>query len=148
MHNSEKYVKSLTKNAVAGKLRADIDPLQVWDTEEKFQGGSDLFLEKWHGEQNASIYGFISYFQELWLCKKNGWCEGAALGFSSTDNALEATNAVIKKEHTGTHHLQNAFCLRKLKSHLSRCGPVHISGRCRTRRFSKNPQDLSRKFIR
>ena len=71
LHNSEKYLKPLAKGGVAGKLRADIDLLQLCDSEAKFQKASELFLEKWRHENNPAIVDFISYFQDQWLSKKN-----------------------------------------------------------------------------
>ena len=35
-----------------------------------------------------------------YILQRNNWFEGAATGFPSTNNSLEATNSVIEKEFT------------------------------------------------
>ena len=55
-----------------------------------------LFLKKWQKVQPE----FVTYFKEQWLDKNEQWYEGAALNYSSTNNGLESTNAIIKAEHT------------------------------------------------
>ena len=41
----------------------------------------------------------VSYFCDHWLLTNNNWYEGIALGTSSTNNGIESTNGVIKREN-------------------------------------------------
>ena len=43
---------------------------------------------------------FIRYFKSEWLTAHSGWYEGYSEYTPSTNNALEATNNVIKRENT------------------------------------------------
>jgi hypothetical protein len=43
---------------------------------------------------------FIEYFQTGWLTSRKGWYEGVRHLTPSTNNALEATNRVIKAKNT------------------------------------------------
>ncbi|CAF5092259.1 unnamed protein product, partial [Rotaria sp. Silwood1] len=43
---------------------------------------------------------FVECFQNEWLTTHDAWHEGVDHCTPSTDNALEATNNVIKKENT------------------------------------------------
>jgi len=43
---------------------------------------------------------FIEYFRSEWLTSRNGWYEGTLHFTPRTNNALEATNRVIKDENT------------------------------------------------
>jgi hypothetical protein len=60
-----------------------------------FDIATRLFLKKWKSQEK-----FIQYFSSEWLESKNGWYEGLAMYVPSTNNALEATNRVIKDEDT------------------------------------------------
>lgn len=42
----------------------------------------------------------MKYFKKEWIAKKNTWFEGYAIGVPSTNNAIEATNAQIKRSGT------------------------------------------------
>ena len=64
--------------------------------EASFSKASELFIKKWRGVSSD----FTEYFQQNWITKHSKWYEGAAVGRPSTNNALEATNRVIKMEHT------------------------------------------------
>ena len=55
----------------------------------------DYSEKKWKNEEK-----FLQYFSSQWLNSKNGWFEGLATYVPSTNNALEATNRVIKDEDT------------------------------------------------
>jgi hypothetical protein len=59
------------------------------------------FLKKWGKKQSA----FIEYFRSEWLTSHNGWYEGMLHFTPSTNNALQATNRVIKDENTFREHL-------------------------------------------
>ena len=42
----------------------------------------------------------MSYFEKEWIDSNDGWYEGVELYVPSTNNALEATNKVVKDEGT------------------------------------------------
>lgn len=81
------------------ELKNDISALQLCSSTVMFDRISHLFLLKWFNTR-PDIHEFLEYFQEEWLKKNKNWYEGAALGYPSTNNGIEATNAIIKKEHT------------------------------------------------
>ena len=54
-----------------------------------------LFLKKWKSEER-----FLDYFLSEGLGSKSGWYEELELNLPSTNNALEATNRVIRNEDT------------------------------------------------
>lgn len=93
--NIEPYYRALPKVKRA-ELQRDVQALQTSQDADTFSVAVPLFLRKWktlHPE-------FVKYFQAQWLAKNDQWFEGAALGMPSTNNGLEATNGVIKSEHT------------------------------------------------
>lgn len=53
-----------------------------------------------------------------WLQKNSNWYEGVAIGYSSTNNGLESTNAVIKTEHTLRERLPVGQFLNNVQSLL------------------------------
>ncbi|CAF4089063.1 unnamed protein product, partial [Rotaria sordida] len=73
-----------------------IQSLQTAQNERIFIKASNLFVKKWLKKQPR----FIEYFQNEWLTTHNEWYEGVGHFTPSTNNALEATNNVIKKENT------------------------------------------------
>lgn len=99
LKNLEKYLKPLPRN-VQRDLKADIRALQLCNDETTFGKASTLFLNKWRTDTAQNVTDCIDYFHSQWLAKDNGWYEGYAPGFPSTNNAIEATNSVIKREHT------------------------------------------------
>lgn len=74
----------------------DIDKLQLCQSHQIFDYGIQLFLDKWR----EVCIEFIQYFETEWLHKNRYWYEGARILTPKTNNALEATNRVIKNEHT------------------------------------------------
>ena len=91
----EKYLKPLEcKKRVA--VKEDIRALQTAQDRQTFTTAADLFLKKWR----SAHPDLVSYIQSQWLNKHREWYEGAAYGYPSTNNGLEATNAWIKKQHT------------------------------------------------
>jgi hypothetical protein len=77
------------------EVMSDIEKLQICDSTNSFQLTSELFLKKYEKHQD-----FINYFQSEWLTAHSGWYEGHSEYTPSTNNALEATNKVIKQENT------------------------------------------------
>lgn len=81
---------------IRAKFLMDFDKLQLSKSDEIFDVAADLFVEKWR-----IIYpDLIQYFANEWLIKNRLWYEGAQKLVPSTNNALEATNKVIKDENT------------------------------------------------
>ncbi len=58
-----------------------------------------LFIEKWESQTDA-LKEFTDYFKEQWIYNEFGWFEGYVQNAPSHNNALEASNRVIKDENT------------------------------------------------
>jgi len=58
------------------------------------------FFFKWTATSDRQVTDFLEYFRAHWVAKNNAWLEGAALGHPSSNNGIEAINAVIKRKHT------------------------------------------------
>lgn len=79
------------------ELREDIFSIQLSSSQAMFEASSSLFLEKWRAKDMRSVNAFLGYFEPQWLKGSlTGWYEGAGPFLPSTNNALEATNRVIK----------------------------------------------------
>lgn len=78
-------------------IKIDIYALQTCKSEEVFKIGAELFIKKW--EANENVKQFISYFKKNWLDQNECWYEGAAVGYPSTNNGIEAINSVLKNKH-------------------------------------------------
>ena len=100
--NIEKYLKPLcTRKCDLGKqVKEDIRILQLCQNEDMFLKATNLFLQKWKKNTDARLIDFMNYFEAQWLKKLPNWYEGAALDLPSSNNGLEGTNGVIKREHT------------------------------------------------
>ena len=62
-----------------------------------FRSASSLFLKQWSKTEKE----FTEYFENEWLTVLDSWYEGYNGAFTpNTNNQLEATNKVIKDEHT------------------------------------------------
>ena len=82
------------------QLNTDIYLLHMSESPEMFERAYDLFVAKWRAIANAVVDKFLDYFNQQWFEKNSGWYEGFAPGIPSTNNALESTNGVIKKDGT------------------------------------------------
>ena len=98
--NLETYFKPLTKKGVRLHLKEDIYALQSCSDKNKFSKAAALFMVKWRKKDDSRINDFLDYFEREWLIKYPNWFEGAAVEQPSTNNGIESTNAIIKKEHT------------------------------------------------
>ncbi|RNA29546.1 hypothetical protein BpHYR1_043970 [Brachionus plicatilis] len=66
--------------------------------------------DKWQALNNQKINDMFQYFRDQWLTESNiGWHESYANGFPSTNNALEATNDVIKDNVIYCHYELSKF---------------------------------------
>ena len=95
LHNLEKYFNVLPKQL--RELKKDIGDLQTCPTQETFQKTTEWFFKKWNEPEVAAL---TTYFKNQWVKKNSLWFEGAAVGYPSSNNGLEATNGVIKRDHT------------------------------------------------
>lgn len=86
---------STTNKFVRERIRSDISFLQLISSKSLFKSALALFLAKWAAEPD-----FINYFTEEWVHQNPNWYEGARLHVPSTNNALEATDRIIKDEFT------------------------------------------------
>lgn len=100
LKNIKKYLKVITKGKKFNQLKDDIQSWQCCKDEQTFQKAAELFLVKWATTNDRHVKDFVNYFIELWLSQNLKQFEGAAVGYPSTNNKLESTNAVIKREHT------------------------------------------------
>lgn len=73
----------------------DIDCLQTATSPQVFDLASELFLKKWEKEE-----AFTNYFKEEWLVNNRYWYLGVAPNSPITNNALEATNKLIRDYNT------------------------------------------------
>lgn len=97
----ESHLRSLPKDGSRERLLADINTLQTCESSDQFQKVTKLFLNKWKKPTSSPcVRHFIEYFEKEWLLGLPNWYEGAAVGFPSTNNGIEGTNAVIKGEGT------------------------------------------------
>lgn len=81
----------------------DIELLHLSNSTTVFKLALTLFFKKWkinNKQKNQSILDFLNYFDTEWIQSNNGWYEGIQLYTPSTNNALEATNRVIKDDGT------------------------------------------------
>lgn len=91
----QKKLHSIEDKNLYDAIMDDIDTLQLSNNEKTFEVATKLFLKKWKSEEK-----FLQYFSSEWLESKNDWYEGLQMYIPSTNNALEATNRVIKDEDT------------------------------------------------
>lgn len=86
---------------IKAKIREDFNALQITASTLNFKKGWKLLYDKWQVHENQNVKEFLDDFESFWLRDYTyGWFEGYAKGYPSTNNALEASNNVIKKEGT------------------------------------------------
>ena len=91
-----KKIEAMVEKMDQEDLIEDVEALQLAQSEQIFTKASILFIKKWKKKQPT----FVEYFENEWLASHNGWYEGIQHLTPSTNNALEATNRVIKDENT------------------------------------------------
>ena len=77
--NGEEFIKDVKK------LRTSQNP-------EKFNRGIELLIEKWRPKDRY----LFQYFIKNWIKTNHTWFFGAALGYVTNNNPLEATNNSMK----------------------------------------------------
>ncbi|CAM4780738.1 unnamed protein product [Rotaria magnacalcarata] len=86
----------MVKKSEQEELVNDVESLQLAQDGRIFIKASNLFVKKWSKKEP----NFIEYFQNEWLTIHNAWYEGVGHFTPSANNALEATNNIIKKKNT------------------------------------------------
>jgi hypothetical protein len=100
------------------RIDRDIKMLQASSSPEIFHSVFALFEVRW-----SKYKEFVNYFKAEWYNTQPNWYEGYAPGLPSTNNALEATNRVIKDENTFGERLQFSrflVCALELAENWSR----------------------------
>lgn len=87
------FIKEINKQV---QFLCGLEQLQVAKTPEMFQIALELFMAKWREESEP----LMEYFENQWVMKNHFWFESFGILISSTNNALEAKNRIIKDEHT------------------------------------------------
>ena len=123
--NCEKKLKTIQDRSVRKEIESDISILQLSPDENVFAMATKLFFAKWQSS-NPQVSAFISYFRKEWIVENDGWYEGAAPGYPSTNNGLESTNRWLKEHHLLRNRLaigENCFLceLCMLSSNLTNC---------------------------
>ena len=80
------------------QLISDICFLQLSRTTDQFNAACALFFNKWDKVEEFS--DFLLFFKNEYINIRSNWHQGTAPGYPLTNNALEATNNVIKNEGT------------------------------------------------
>ena len=89
------------EETIRGAITNDFEVFQSTITEPHINQAFELLYKKWQALNNQKINDMFQYFRDQWLTESNiGWYESYASGFPSTNNALEATNDVIKDKAT------------------------------------------------
>ena len=97
------HTSHINDPTVAEEIMNDIEMLHLSNSSSIFELALTLFIKKWkikNKTKDQSIINFLSYFENKWIKSNNGWYEGIQLYTPSTNNALEATNKVIKDDGT------------------------------------------------
>ncbi|CAF4506684.1 unnamed protein product [Rotaria sp. Silwood2] len=94
----------------------DIHSLQLSFSDDIFNNGVKLFLQKWNAI--PSMKNFMEYFVEQWITKLPYWYEGAVFGKPATNNGCESMNAIIKQKYTLRNKLHLSAFLPKVEQML------------------------------
>ncbi len=91
-------------------IQEDIDSLHNSPSTKLFETGVQHFINKWKASSNPHISQYLTYFEKEWIASHKGWF----IGYMAvhTNNGLESTNAVIKKEGTLRKRLSMAMFLK------------------------------------
>lgn len=113
LKNIEPFLKSLSKEDCVS-FKRDLTTLQSSQDADTFQKASQLFIKKWKTSRNPRVLDLLNYVEKQWLIKNECWFEGAAVGYPSTNNGLESTNAVIKREFSMRERMPVGQFLKKV----------------------------------
>ena len=98
--NLEKKINCVKDSEIKAELWKNICLLQNAHDKSSFDLLCNLFMKKWKNKYQQDIDQFVDYMKANWIEINSNWFEGAACGYPSTNNALEATNNDIKNSHT------------------------------------------------
>ena len=118
--NVDKHLNGTDLKNFKDEIITDIKVIQKSKSKENFDYLASLFASKWKLKKNLAINAFLEYFHKEWIASTNcGWYEGICDPTPKQNNALEATNLVIKTHHTlrsrlsMNHYLNNATHMMK-----------------------------------
>lgn len=81
---------------------ADLDSLSKSISIKHFDCSVALFLRKYQIHSDKSIVAATAYLEKVWLIDRNrGWHSGLVPGTVTTNNGLEVTNRIFKKDFKG-----------------------------------------------
>jgi hypothetical protein len=101
---NRQYTESIEKN----KFLSDLRSLSKYHNQEHFDCSVHLFLKKYVDHIDKSISDTTAFFQKFWLAERNkGWDSGLVPGTVTTNNGLEVTIRVFKKNFEG---MSNFHC--------------------------------------
>ena len=101
---SMKECTTYTNRKVRDILMNDVTALSKSHSQENFDASVTLFLEKYENleEKDPSHMKAIAHLKKVWLSKRNsGWHSGLVPGTVTTNNGLEVTNRIFKKDFKG-----------------------------------------------
>jgi hypothetical protein len=80
----------------------DLKSLSKSHSQNHFDASLVLFLAKYRINPNVSIINALKHFEKFWLTPQNiGWHSGLLPGTVTTNNGLEVTNRIFKKDLKG-----------------------------------------------
>lgn len=85
------------------KIKNDITHLQLAPSKAVFEKAQQCFIDMYQEKEP----NFCNYVQRTWFNKNSNWYEGVKHFTPSTNNALEAFNAILKRDHT---HRKRVTC--------------------------------------
>lgn len=94
------------------QFMADLDSLSKSTSVKHFDCSVALFLGKFKTHSDKSIVANTHYLEKVWLTDRNrGWHSGLVPGTVTTNNGLEVTNRVFKKDFKGIYIIKLALLI-------------------------------------
>eukprot|EP01024_Parvocaulis_polyphysoides_P009218 TRINITY_DN12837_c0_g1_i2.p1 TRINITY_DN12837_c0_g1~~TRINITY_DN12837_c0_g1_i2.p1 ORF type:complete len:610 (+),score=28.52 TRINITY_DN12837_c0_g1_i2:103-1932(+) len=116
--NIDKQLIKVKNPDIQQALRKDICDLQLCHSKEVFDEAIQAFFQKWQDSECQGVATFLEYFDQSWIKHNSFWYEGFAIGVPSTNNGLEATNNIFKKQYTFRSRLPLGDFLSMLKDKM------------------------------
>lgn len=110
--SAEKKLAMIANKNIRTQMLQDIDALQNAPSEKLFDVAAYHFLNKWKTVDCANMSIYLEYFEAEWLRAHKGWFVSYLPDGPSTNNGLEATNAVISRANTFRNQLSMSEFLR------------------------------------
>ena len=139
LKNLEPYFKKLRDRNEYRNLRNDIHALQTCKNPTTFQKACTLFEAEWTKKEDTQVVECVQYFIENWIRRNNKWYEGVAVGYPSTNNGIEGTNATIKQQHTFRECLPVGQFLMSLEDLVSKWSTVRNPASVNCVPFKESP---------